>query len=102
MTYDFSTTIEINVEDLIDDMMPYERRKMFDVLRKKLGKDADMELDAKECDARDDDPRERAIDFFRDLDLYGQRSFLVDALYVPSAVMEDALRKELEPIITAR
>ena len=98
----FTKKINVSIEEFLDALNENEKTQLLKLVVKDLS-ESTIRCMLGEVDSLDDEtPRERAIDFFRDFDLYGQRSFLVDALYVPSAVMEDALRRELEPIIAAR
>lgn len=102
MIYDFDTTVEIDIEDLLDDMTDKERRDVFDMLRKRILKDVDDAERGVIQDAPREDPVEIAKNVCRNLSLSEFHRFLVDVLYVPSYYDDDALRKELEPIITAR
>lgn len=102
MTYDFNTTVEIDFEDLLDGMTADERRDVFGMLRKRICRDVDDAERGVIQDAPREDPVEMAKNVCRNLSLSEFHRFLVDVLYVPSYYDDDALRKELEPIITAR
>ena len=102
MTYEFNTAVEIDIEDLFDDMTADERRDVFDMLRNKIFEDVGDEERMELQDAPRCDPMEMAKNVMRNLSPSDMRRFLVDVFYVPSYLDDDALRKELEPIITAR
>lgn len=102
MTYEFNTAVEIDIEDLFDDMTADERRDVFDMLRKRIVNDVDDKERRELQDVPKCDPLEMAKNVMRNLSPSDMRRFLVDVFYVPSYLDDDALRKELEPIITAR
>ena len=102
MTYDFTTTVEIDFDDVLDDMTASERRLLFDNLRKRLLKDVDEEKRELLEDVPRCDPKEMATDTLCDLPPFEFKRILVNALCVPNYYDDDALRKALEPIITAR
>ena len=102
MTYDFDTTIEIDIDNVIDDMTASERRTLFDNLRRRLLKDADEEKREMLQDVPRCDPKEMAADTLRDLPPFEFKRILVNALGIPTYYADDVLRNALEPIITAR
>ena len=102
MTYFFDTTIEIDIDNVIDDMTASERRELFDELSKRVLKDLDEEKREILQDVPRCDPKEMATDTLRDLPPFEFKRILVNALGVPTYYADDALRNALEPIITAR
>ena len=102
MTYDFNTTVEIDIDDVLNDMTASERRVLFDELRKRVLKDLDEEKRELLQDVPRCDPKEMATDTLRDLPPFEFKRILVNALGVPTYYSDELLRDALEPIITAR
>ena len=102
MTYDFTTTVEIDIDDVIDDMTAKERRELYETLRKRLSEDIEDEKREILQDAPRCDPKEMATELLRDLPPFEFKRILVNALGVPTYYADESLRNALEPIITAR
>lgn len=102
MSYDFTTTVEIDLDDVLDDMTASERRELFDELRKRVFEDLDKEKRELLQDVPRCDPKELATETLRDLPPFEIKRILVNALGVPSYYADESLRNALEPIITAR